>query len=341
MMILVTYFVKMLHRWSVHGRIVVALVIRRGNLLLSWLGSDAAVIQRARFGIHAFVGENGSGKTNLMMRQAIRALERGQTVISSVPIYIDKENRIPHPLYVRFDSWRAIENARDCVLVLDEVKGMANATESAPLPPEIQLVLNQCRKRKMKVYWSSPSFEDATVQLRRVTRAVTLCQGSWPDKAAYKDAVNDLESDFDEAWVPNRLFWARTYRKRITPDFKVERHQQPDVEEFYWGPGSVSFDMYDTNEETTRLMEAGETGLCMNCQGTRRRGECVCVPYLEQKAERAAKLDAGKPARAPRAGGPSRRRAPDDWAGIPQRAQQYSDTINGVMHEHEHMHGGL
>lgn len=337
MLILLTYFIAMIHRWSIWWRVAIALAIRRGDLLLVWLGDEAASIQRARFGIHAFIGENGSGKTNLMMKQAQRALDRGQTVISSVPIYIDKENRITHPLYVRFDSWEAIKEARDCVLVLDEVKGMANATEQAALPPEIQLVLNQCRKRKMKVYWSSPAWEDAQVQLRRITRAVTLCRGSWSDKAAYKAAVNDLSSDFDEAWIPNRLFHARTYRKPITPDFKVERHQQPDVEEYYWGPGSRSFDLYDTNEETTRLMEAGSTGLCMSCQGTKRRDECICVPYVQQKAERQKIRDASKPAKPARA---PRGKAGPDVGYFTAPGGQFDDSFATAGQYHDHSHAG-
>lgn len=285
MTILVRHFARLLRILSVHIRVSFALLIRRNDLLLRWLGSEAAEIARSRHGIHAFLGENGSGKTNLMMRQAGRALDRGRTVISTVPMYSDKANRILHPNYVPFDSWKCLEKARDCHIVMDEMTGVANARDSAQLPGEIQLILNQLRKRKITVLWSSPAWEDAQVQIRRVTRAVTLCEGAYADKAAYK-AAQTGSAEFDEAWIPNRLFHARTYRKRITSDFKVERNQEPDVEEYYWGPGSPSFDRYDTNEETTRLQEAGDAGQCLTCLGNRRRDECICESYVGRKKTR-------------------------------------------------------
>lgn len=286
MIVLFAYFARVLRAVSVQLLIVLALLLRKNWLLLSWLGSEDAVTERSRFGIHAFIGENGSGKTNLMMRQAYRGLQRGRTVISTVPMYLDKSAGELHPLYVPFDSWKRLKHARNCIIVMDEMTGVANARDTAQLPGEIQLILNQLRKRKITVLWSSPSFEDAQVQIRRVTRAVTLCGGSWADKGAYRAAVAAADSEFDEAWIPNRLFHARTYRKAVTPDFKIQKNEAPAVEEYYWGPGSKSFELYDTEEETTRLQEADEGGQCMDCLGARRRDECVCESYVTKKKRR-------------------------------------------------------
>lgn len=331
MIVLYRYFARILHGWFIWWMIAFALTIRKQGLLRSWLGSEAAEVQRARYAIHAFIGENGSGKTNLMMRQALRALKRGQTVISTVPIYSDKAAGVLHPNYVAFDSWKVLKDARNCVIVMDEMTGVANARDTAALPAEIQLILNQLRKRKIKVYWSSPAWEDAQVQIRRVTRAVTLCVGSWSDKAAYRSASEENSDEFDEAWIPNRLFHAQTYRKGITSDFKLARHQEPDVEEWYWGPGSESFDAYDTNEETTRLQEAGDAGQCLECFGSRRRDECICEAYTAKKAERAA-LRKPDEERAPRGGRRSRRMEPA--GSYPEPPAWHGASV------HEHAHAG-
>lgn len=308
MVVLYRYFARMFHGWYLWWLIFVTLKLKQGHRLTTWLYSEQAEIDRSRLGIHAFLGENGSGKTNLMMRQALRYLNSGKKVISTVPMYIDKENGVLHPLYVPFDSWTVLLTARNCVVVMDEMKGVANATESAALPNEIQLIINQCRKRKIIILWSSPAWEDAQAQVRRITRAVTICEGSWRDKDAYREMLETDPENADEAWMRNRLFHARTYRKVGTSsDFKIERHQLPDVEEWYWGPGSASFDLYDTDEETTRLMEADEAGLCMRCFGTRRRGECICHAYVEKRNERDATAKALRPAREPApARGPGR-----------------------------------
>lgn len=271
-------------------RVMVALWFPGGSAyLLRKLGSEQADIERSRFGIHAFIGENGSGKTNTMMRLALRALRRGRTVISTVPIYSDKEAGELHPLYVPFTTWNVLLTARNAVIVMDEMTGVANARESSSLPNEIQLILNQLRKRKLLVLWSSPSWEDAQAQIRRVTRAVTVCEGSWSDKRAYKLAAGSASSEFDEAWIPNRLFHARTFRKSTTAEFRVDKDVSPVVDEWYWGPGSLSFASYDTNGETLQLEEANEAGLCIKCKGTRRRSECDCVEYVERKEARKPK----------------------------------------------------
>jgi hypothetical protein len=188
-------------------------------------------------------------------------------------------------------SWEQLRDVHDCILLMDEMTGIANARENAPLPGEVQLIVNQLRKRKVVIKWSSPSWEDATAQIRRVTRAITVCDGSWPDKAAYRAALASSE-DFDEAWLPNRLFRARTWRKMGTvAEFKSK--DSPHVAtEYYWGPGSRSFDTYDTAEETHRIGQSNDFGTCVVCEGSRRRMECTCDDYLQRKATRRHRVEA-------------------------------------------------
>ena len=283
---LISYCTDITRTAYVQSAVASHLATGHGPRLLEVLGSADADKSRSRFGIHAFTGENGSGKTNVMVRLALRALEMGKPVISTVPLYADKANGVLHPLYIPFTSWHDLLEARNCYLLMDEMTGIANARENAPLPGIIQLILNQLRKRRIVVLWSSPTFEDAQVQIRRITRAVTECQGSWPDRKAYEAAAEAQGTEFDDAWIPNRLFRARTYRKLGTvADFK-SAGLVPVVDEWFWGPGSSSFDAYDTNEETTRLGSANDFGQCIICEGTRRRNECSCADYVEKKPPR-------------------------------------------------------
>ncbi|WBU38525.1 hypothetical protein [Homoserinibacter sp. YIM 151385] len=278
--------------------------------------SDAEAM-RARYGIHAFVGANGSGKTNLMVRQAARALERGTTVYSNIPIFADRATGELHPKYVALTSFEQLMTIRDGILLLDEMTGIANARDNAPLPGPIQLVLNQLRKRKLVCYHSSPAWEDTTAQIRRVTRAVTFCEGSFPDRRAV--AAASSSSDFDEAWVPNRFFRARTFPKDNRADWGLSaavKLGQPLVEEFYWGPGCRSFQMYDTNAETFVFGSSNDYGTCVVCEGSRRRLECTCNDYQEMKAAQTARR-------------PSRRSA----------ALSAPQEPSGAFHDHDHDHG--
>jgi hypothetical protein len=286
MFLLIRYIRRAIRYVRIQLLVMFALAVRRDRWLLRWLNSEQAEIDRSRYGIHSFIGENGSGKTNVMVRQALRQLARGRTVISNVPLFIDKAAGELHPNFVPFTRWADLKDVSRCCLVFDEVTAFANARENAPLPPQMQVIFNQLRKRKITVLWASPSWEDATAQLRRVTRAVTFCEGFWSDKAAYKAASAVGDAEFDEAWIPNRLFHARTFRKSTTAEFSLKDAGQPEVDEWYWGPGSPSFAAYDTNEETSRLQEADEVGVCMECGGGRRRDECSCADYREKKARR-------------------------------------------------------
>lgn len=286
MLLLFRFITTVLRTWRIQLLVGILLAVKQSHRLLDILYDEAATIARSRYAIHAFVGENGSGKTNVMVRQATRALDRGRTVISNVPLYADKAAGVLHPNYIPFDSWNVLLDAHNCVIVMDEMTGVANARESAPLPQPIQLIFNQLRKRKITVLWSSPVFEDAQIQIRRITRAVTVCVGSWSDKAVYNRGLESADPEFDEAWIPNRLFHARTWRKTNVAEFDHTKAGQPEVDEWFWGPGSRSFETYDTNQETTRLQEADDTGLCMACYGVRKRGECVCTDYLDSKRER-------------------------------------------------------
>lgn len=291
---MIRYFTSIVVFYKVQILVSISLLFKHDEWLLKLLGSEEAEVVRGRFGIHAFLGENGSGKTNVMVRQALRFLDRGKVVISTVPLYIDKANGILHPNYRPFTSWVDLLDAKNCVLLMDEMTGIANARENTPLPGIVQLILNQLRKRKMIVLWSSPAWEDAQAQIRRLTRAVTVCKGSWSDKSALKAQADATGDDWDEAWIPNRLFHARTYRKAGTTDVFKQQGHVPVVSEWYWGPGSKSFEAYDTNEETSRLGMSNDFGQCLICEGTRRRHECSCDDYIARKPARrsaAAKHD--------------------------------------------------
>src|SRR5690606_25349298 len=117
-------------------------------------------------------------------------------------------------------------------VLMDEVIGIAASEQGKSLPKEVQLFLNQLRRRDVLLRWTAPSWSRANIVLREVTQAVTVCRGYL---AKYEN-----RGDESRMWGLRRLFRWTTYDAM---DFTTwtdtkEGTLKGKVNAWLWRPGS-------------------------------------------------------------------------------------------------------
>lgn len=228
--------------------------------------------RRRSVGIHGYVGLNGAGKSAAMIRDTIPSLRKGRRVLSTVPI-IDPSTGDPHPLYVPFTEWPQLIEARGMDVLMDEMTGIAGARQAMSMPVEVQAILDKLRKADLVVRWSAPDWSRADSIMRDNTQAVTYCDG-------YLSKRSDKRSEDGEArlWPPKRLFRLRTYDPREAADFTPSglRRMRALTVEWWWGPGSIVFNTYDTTAPVNRVGMVLDSGRCIHCGGRREIPRCSC-----------------------------------------------------------------
>jgi len=265
-------------------------------------GNAAAVEERRLVPIMAYVGHNGHGKTQAMVLDTLPTLagiewdcrieshahtKAGiyhgvRRVLSTVKL-LDPATGEPHPLYEPFDSWEKLAGFEHGDLLMDEIVGIAHSRQSSSLPAPMMLLLNQFRKADITVRWTAPDWDRADKLIRETTQGVTLCTGSMGIKQG------------TALWASNRRFRFETFDAKDFNEFNANARDKLDhaTKQWFWAPGHVVRDHYDTLESVIMLGHASETGICVSCDGTRRRGECTCDDYLDLKERRKQLAKAG------------------------------------------------
>lgn len=277
---------------------------------------DHGRLRRRAAGIHAYVGPNGSGKsacavfdtlptldgqrwrceepTHLHTRSdyvdpltgAVGPITTGlRRVLSTVSLY-DDSTGLPHPLFTRLceenGGWRLVLEAEHSDLLFDEVTGIAAARDSMGMPRQVQVILDQLRKRDVLMRWTAPAWGRADTTIRSVSNSVTLCRGYMPDRSKVR------HSEEPPAWVPNRLFKWRTFDARDFEEFtlaKAAGDKKHGARGFAmkahvawcWGPGSRMFASYDSYGAVSRIATYLDSGRCAHCGGTRSIPKCSCA----------------------------------------------------------------
>jgi hypothetical protein len=289
---------------------------------------------RADYGITAYVGANGGGKTCAMVWDTLPTLESGRPVLSTVRLLdyedprpceddqchlvkgdpdgrlwatetCDKDDpdrhRQAHPLWVGFIGWPQLLAWQWGDVLLDEVSGVASSRTSHAMPDEVALHLQQMRKTDSIVRWSAPSWKRADTVIRECTALVVSCRG------ALTTRHRAVDGELERRWRQRRLFTWKAYDAYQFEDFTVgARERLKSIKtDLHWGPGSPAFDAYDTYQKALSLAASNVmTGRCMTCGG--RRSAPVCkFPEghpVELRPDRAAA--AGAPLAGPRRGLP-------------------------------------
>lgn len=232
---------------------------------------DAGASYRRQKTIHGYIGANGHGKSLAMVHDTLSSLARGRTVLSTVKL-LDPATGEAHPSYERLTDWSQILEAEHCDILFDEVLGIANSRASQGMPQQVQVLLNQLRRRDIVLRWTAPAWTRADIIIREVSQAVTICRGYLP-----KDFSEDQGAGV-KAWRARRLFRWQTYS---AIDFSTMTDSKtvkvgPELTRWFWGPGSEAFSSYSTLDAVERVGEVLDAGTCAHCGGTRARKKCTC-----------------------------------------------------------------
>lgn len=269
---------------------------------------------RRAAGIHAYVGANGSGKSLAMVHDTLPTLDgvlwrckepshrhmrsdyvdpltgrKGarieglRTVLSTVELLeaeTGETHRLYRPLNAAAGGWELVLNAEHCDILFDEVTGIAGSRESMGLPTAVQNILQQLRRRDVKLRWTAPRWERADSIIRGTTHLVTQARGYLPDRKLMRN------SSEPKSWAPNRLFKWRTFNAQNFDLFTAAKANgdvdgsskahalRPLYVAWFWGKGSRAFSSYDTYGQVTRVAEYLDSGRCAICGGTRRAPTC-------------------------------------------------------------------
>ncbi len=221
--------------------------------------------------IAAYVGPNGGGKTLAMVHDTLPDLEEGRTVLSTVML-MDWRTGEKHKNCIMLTTWVQLLEAHDCVILLDEVTGVASARQYAALPAQLQNILVQLRKRNVVLRWSSPNYARADVIMREVTQVVTVCKGYW------------AKADPESQWPQRRLFRWKTFDAVNFEDFAMQKAEQikPMCSSWYHRtPKKKAQFSYNTKDAVSTLDHMDLAGLCLTCNGKKVQPRCSCVELVE------------------------------------------------------------
>ena len=234
-------------------------------------------------------GPNGSSKTACMVFDILPTLEgvkwqcrvkdhahtlagvyEGERyVLANIDLYDSVTGQL-HPRAVRLVDWQQILNAEHCVILFDEVMGIASARDNAGLPGEVALLLQKLRHFDIILKVTSPRFMATHIDLRGVVKAVTSCRGFF---AVRRPGM---------AWSANRLFNWRTFSTEDLDDqapsaaARDRTRVRAKIVSWVWAPGSRMFASYDTLGVVSVLARTSASGICSNCGKRRKVEQCTC-----------------------------------------------------------------
>lgn len=217
--------------------------------------------------IHAYIGENGSGKSLAMVHDTLPSLDAGRRVLSTVRL-LDSATGLPHPAYERLTEWGQLMEAEHCDVLFDEVVGIASARESAGMPVQVANLLVQLRRRDVVLRWSAPAWARADKIIRETTQAVTLCAGM----------LGKRDPDSPRMWAQKRLFKWRTFDAAAFDEMTTGQltKRPPSSVAWMWGVGSRAFASYDTLDAVERVGDVLDSGRCVHCGGRKSIPRCTC-----------------------------------------------------------------
>jgi Zonular occludens toxin (Zot) len=257
--------------------------------------------------ISAFIGANGSGKSLMAVEQLRHTLAEGRPVLSAVrlldpaALYCENElcdveghdenggaGHVPsHANWVPLRHMSQLLEFKGGDVFLDEVGALVSSRESQSLPPQIAALLQQLRKRDMRLIWTAPSWARADKILREVTMLATVCRG-------YGDRTFP-----DREWRGRRLIHAVSYHASDLEDFEISKVSNPHApnrprkQASQWARVSKipAANFYDTFEPTPTLGFSSLGGTCVQCGGKRTPPRCSCADHAVSPSRPGIKVD--------------------------------------------------
>lgn len=195
--------------------------------------------------------------------------EGWRKVLSTVKL-LDPETGLESPHYVPLRSFVTLLGAEHLDVVMDEVTGVASARAHQSLPVQVENLIVQLRRRDARLIWTTPDYGAADNRIRQVTQGVVYCRGFAAVEATEPGRV----------WRESRMFRWSLYDARDFDQFTAGKREKlrPRSTQWFWRPGHVAQDSYNTLAAVTQLGVAAEGGMCLSCGGSRSRAKCSCPP---------------------------------------------------------------
>jgi hypothetical protein len=182
---------------------------------------------------------------------------------------------ISHPYYVPLRTYPQLLDWRDGDVLFDEVVGLAHSRDFKSMPGEVASLLQQLRRRGIVLRWTAPAWGRADTILREVTQAVTLCMGTFPERAKVKPG------EAPRLWGERRVFYWRTFDALLMDEFEARRavNVEPEVWQWFVRPGRDAGSAYWTLDTVSGLTTHDAGGLCLTCNGKRFVPKCSCPDH--------------------------------------------------------------
>ena len=249
-----------------------------------WLGGSTSASEKARrrrraFPITGYVGPNGGGKSLAMVHDTIPSLRAGRLVLSTVAL-LDMATGLPHPAYVPLTNFDQLLLAKNCDVLMDEVTGIANSRDSSKLPPAVQNLLVQLRRRDVVLRWTAPNWSRADKIIREVTQGVVECRGYFPGAPLPAEGESGVR-----LWAPNRLFSFSLYDTIDFDDWTTGKRDKlpPLTRQWFKGVGSDAFASYDTMDSVALVTHSDADNQCTGCGHKKRVQYCACDKVNEPR----------------------------------------------------------
>lgn len=297
---------------------------------VGWNRKASGRALRNDYGVVGYIGANASGKTACAVWDSLPSLDSGRPVLSTVRICdfrnprlcddvtcgCDKTNErrhaAAHPLWVPFTEWAQLTGGWSMLsetflpswdfgdVIMDEVSGVASSRASHQMPSSVERHLQQLRKGDTIVRWTAPSWKRADTIIRECSQVVVSCRGFMAKSHEARDG------EIQRRWKQRRLFVWRTFDAYAFEDFTVNAREKlkPMGLDWHWGPGSPTFDAYDTYQKALAIGSVDDLGRCVICN--RRKSVPNCKGHDDLELPGALVLAGGgsPPAGSPGHGGP-------------------------------------
>lgn len=196
-------------------------------------------------------------------------VEGWRTVLSTVALFTPDGDGDLSPHYVPLRSFVQLLAVEHADVVMDEVTGVASSRQSMSLPPQVENLIAQLRRRDARLIWTTPDYGAADLRIRQVTQGVVFCRGSLataPDPATGR------------VWSESRLFRWALYDAKDFDQFTAGKREKlkPQSVQQFWRPGHVVERTYSTLAAVTMLGVSADGGMCLSCGGGRSRPKCSC-----------------------------------------------------------------
>ena len=201
--------------------------------------------------------------------------EGWRRVLSTVELRDLNDTNAPSPYYMRLRSFVQLLGVEHTDVLLDEVTGVASSRSSQSLPVQVENLIQQLRRRDARLLWTTPDYGNADKRIRDVSRGVVHCKG-------FAKVRSELVGG--GVWFESRLMRWTLYDASDFDQFTAGKRAKlaPLGRQFFWGPGHVARDAYDTMAAVSQLGVAAEGGMCLTCAGRRSAPACTCPPDPER-----------------------------------------------------------